>query len=171
MSLDFYDREDLPVVPGEVTGWRAWIVVCHGLREPRLRSLYFDVVWPTDDWLVAEAQVEYARYGAERHGICAARDREHLLSLHRFAIGAEPRYVAGGGAEPEPIAAIGEVGLAGLIVPGERGFRAEKARVRSLVLPYVAWELVEPLRRAYRVPVSLANVLVKPQGGHDGHRT
>lgn len=166
MDLDRYDRAELPVVPGEVAGWRAWIVACSGLREPRLRSLYFDVLWPTDDWLIAEEQ--YDRGYIERHGVCAARDREHLASLHRYMSSAHPRYVEGG-QERAGIAAIGEVALAGLIVPGERGYRAERARVLSIYLPYAAWELVEPLRRAYRVPVGLANVLVN-QGGSHGHR-
>jgi hypothetical protein len=165
MALDRYDREHLPVVAGDVRGWRAWIVVCAGLREPRLRSLFHEVIWPTDQWLVAEARMD-ACY--ERHGICAARDREHLLSMHRYGAGSEPRYVEGD-RERTGVVAIGEVALAGLIVPGERGFRAEKARVLSIVLPYVAWELVEPLRRAYRVPVRLANVLIDSGGSH-GHR-
>lgn len=160
---DLYD--DLPVVPGEVVGWRAWIVVTTGYREPRLRSLYFDVTWPTDDWLIAE---DGDGRGALPHGICAARDREHLTSMHRYALPTQARYVEGGG-EREGLAAIGQVGLAGVIIPGERGYRAEKARPLSLLLPYAWWELVDPLRRAYRVPVGLANVLVKT-GGRRGHR-
>ena len=167
MSLDDYERADLPVVPGEVVGWRAWIVALEGLREPRLRSLYFDVLWPTDRWLEAETQTEWGR--TECHGICAARDREHLASMHRYNATSGPRYVEGGG-EHVGVAAIGEVALAGLIVPGSRGYRAEKARVLSILVPYVAWELVEPLATAYRVPVGLANVLVN-HGGIDGHRT
>lgn len=150
-------RDDLPVVPGEVIGWRAWIIESSSYREPRLRSLYFDVVWPTDRWLVADG-----------FGIHAARDREHLVAMHRYGQDQHPRYVEGGGEHPGT-PAIGEVALAGLITPGERGYRAEKARPLSLLLPYVAWDLAESLRRAYRVPVGLANVLVNPEVGH-GHR-
>jgi hypothetical protein len=70
------------------------------------------------------------------------------------------------------LAAIGEVGLAGVIVPGERGYRAERARPLSILLPYTAWDFVEPLRLAYRVPVGLANVLVSTEGGdRRGHRS
>jgi hypothetical protein len=158
-------HDDLPVVPGEVIGWRAWIVVTAGRREPRLRSLYYDVIWPTDCWLIA---TDGDRRGHDPHGVCAARDREHLAELHRYGSTGYPRYVAGGG-EHHGIAAIGKVGLAGLIIPGDRGYRAEKARPLSILLPYAAWELAEPLHRAYRVPVGLANVLVNP-GGHRGHR-
>jgi hypothetical protein len=162
------DRDELPVVPGEVVGWRAWIVVTSGYREPRLRSLYFDVIWPTDAWLVAEDGDQPGRE-VDPHGICAARDREHLVAMHRYGSTAEPRYVEGGG-HHTGIAAIGPVALAGLIIPGERGYRAEKARPLGVLLPFAAWEYVEPLRRAYNVPVGLANVLVNP-GGQHGHRS
>lgn len=158
--------EDLPVVPGEVVGWRAWIVVTTGYREPRLRSLYYDVIWPTDEWLTAS---DGSGRGCEPHGICAARDRAHLVSLHQYHSSSWPRYVEGGGASGD-IAAIGKVGLAGEIVPGERGYRAEKARPLSILLPFAAWELVAPLRRAYRVPVGLANILVNTEGQPHGHR-
>lgn len=168
-DLDRIDREELPVVPGEIVGWRAWIVATRGSREPRLRSLYFDVYWPTDDWLRAEALEDGGRW-VELHGICAALDRDHLLSLHRYGSSSAPRYVEGNEYERSGVAAIGQVGLAGLIVPGTRGFRAERARPLSVVLPYVAWELVEPLRRAYGVPVTLGNILVNP-GGQHGHRS
>lgn len=163
MNLDF--RDELPVVPGEVIGWRAWIVVTNGYREPRLRSLYFDVIWPTDDWLVSGTGAADAGY----HGICAARDREHLLGLHRYHDRSRGRYVEGG--EEEGICAIGKVGLAGLIYPGERGYRAEKARVLSIVLPHAAWELLEGLRNAYRVPVTLGNTLTRKQEVPRGHRS
>jgi len=164
------DRPDdeLPLVAGEVIGWRAWVVLHgRGYREPRLRSLYFDVVWPTDRWLVA-GEADRDVY-VTPHGICAGRDREHLAGLHRYSDPTRARYVEGG--EEAPWAAIGQVGLAGLIVPGERGYRAERARVVSIVLPYAAWELLEDLARAYRVPVTLGNVLVADQEGPPrGHR-
>lgn len=166
MNAHNVNRDELPVVPGEVVGWRAWIVVTAGHREPRLRSLYYGVIWPTDDWLLA-ADGEHRGY--DPHGICAARDRQHLVEMHRYGSSAHPRYVEGGG-ERRGIAAIGAVGLAGLVIPGDRGYRAEKARPLSILLPYAAWELVEPLRRAYRVPVGLSNVLVNA-GGHCGHRS
>jgi hypothetical protein len=156
MSTDLTSyRGDLPVVPGEVEAWRAWTVRVTGYREPRLWSLFFDVVWPTDGWLVAEGD----------HGICAARDREHLIGMHQYGDRRWGRYVQMGEAT-----AVGRVGLAGVIIPGDRGFRAEKARPLSILLPYAQWELVEPLRRAYRVPVGLSNVLIAA-GGHRGHRS
>lgn len=137
---------ELPVVPGEVVGWRAWRLLTeeHGYREPRLRSLYHPVVWPTDGWLVSDG----------RHGICAAKDRDDLERMHRWGSSEAPRYVEEGGA-------IGRVGLAGEIVEGERGYRAERARVISLVLPYFRWDLLEGLAAAYHVPVALGNILEK----------
>jgi hypothetical protein len=152
-------RNELPLVPGEVVAWRAWVVLSGaGHREPRLRSLYHHVVWPTDRWLVAG---EGDDPNVDKHGICAARDREHLVGMHRYGRESHPRYV-----ETSEITAIGQVGLAGVITPGDRGFRAEKARPLSILLPYVAWDLVESLRRAYRVSVSLSNVLIGEPHGH-----
>ena len=155
------DRDEIPVVPGEVIAWRAWGVVTRGYREPRLRSLYFDVVWPTDAWLVCGTGAP----DAGDHGICAARDREHLASMYRWGDRRANRYVEDGG----EVTAIGKVGLAGLIIPGERGYRAEKARVLSIVLPHAAWELLEGLRNAYRVPVALGNTLTRKEVRR-GHR-
>jgi hypothetical protein len=133
---------ELPVVPGEVVGWRAWKLVTLPGGAPRLRSLYHDVVWPTDEYLLSDG----------RHGICAAMDRDHLEEMHRYAQQNHPRYVVEGGA-------IGRVALAGEIIEGERGYRAEKARVVSLVLPYGAWRMLDGLRVAYRVPVALGNII------------
>lgn len=162
----WYDDGDEPLVAEEVVGWRAWLVDTSG-RIPRLRSLMYDVTWPTDDWLVA---IDGDHRGQEPHGICAARDREHLSGMTVFMRADTARYVAGAGAGADRVVAIGEVGLAGLIIPGERGYRAERARVRSILLPYKAWELVAELRVAYRVPVSLTNVLTT-RGGPHGYRT
>lgn len=155
---------DLPVVPGEVVGWRAWVVVIR--REPRLRSLYQPVIWPTDRWLIAEA----LDYDTVPHGICAARDLEHLNGMTRYMMRGQPRYVEGSDDVPAGIPAMGRVGLAGVIREGERGYRAEKARVLSILLPHAAWELVAPLRRDYGVPVGLANVLDHWEE-HRGHRS
>ena len=165
MSVD-----ELPVVPGEVIGWRAWVVLSSGYREPRLRSLYFDVVWPTNDWLIAtDGDQPYDPRNV--HGICAARDREHLVSMHRYGSVSWPRYVSGVERVGDAVIAVGEVALAGVIYPGERGYRAGKARVASVLVPYVAWDLVEGLARAYRVPVGLANVLISEGGVVCGHRS
>ena len=144
------DRDELPVVPGEVIGWRAWVVTAG--RRVRVRSPMYEVEWPTDRWLTAGDGE-----GCGDLGIHAASDRDTLLAMGYPAW----QYARG------PVA-IGEVGLAGLIIPGECGYRAEKGRVVSLLLPYIAWDLVEPLRRAYRVPVGLSNILTP--GGHRGHR-
>jgi hypothetical protein len=134
---------DIPVVPDEVVAWRAWRIVREG-RNLRLRSLYRSDVWPPDGWLVA----------TNDHGICAAFDRDHLEDMHRWGSTNSKRYVEDG-------SAIGKVGLSGRIVEGERGYRAERARVISIIVPYAAWELVEELRRAYGVPVGLGNILQK----------
>jgi hypothetical protein len=133
--------DELPVVPGEVIGWRVWLVTTG--RRPRLLSPMYQVEWPTDDWLRAGTG-----RGCGALGIHAAASRDDLLAMGYPSY----EYLRG-------LVAIGEVGLAGVIEPGERGYRAERGRVVSVVLPYAAWDVVRPLRHAYRVPVTLGNVL------------
>lgn len=161
----FVPFPDPPVVPGETIGWRAWRVSLDW-RGPRLWSLFHSVMWPTDDWLWAngaharpeEADPWFLDQGDGWHGVCAARDRQHLSGMTRYMDPRYDRYVeAGDGGEF--CMAIGECGLAGLVIPYERGFRAQRARVVSLIVPYAQWELVAPLASAYRVPVTLDDIL------------
>lgn len=137
-------EDALPVVPQEVVGWRAWRVKPDDLGRLRLWSLYREIEWPTNTWLVA----------TNDHGICAGLDRDHLEEMHQWGDKNAKRYV-------EQASAIGRVGLSGWIEEGERGYRAEKARVISIVVPYAAWLNLAPLRRAYNVPVSLGNILYR----------
>jgi hypothetical protein len=54
---------------------------------------------------------------------------------------------------------IGEVGLAGKVIPGSQGWRAEKGRVKHLYVPFHHWRWIEPLAALYNVPVQPDNVL------------
>jgi hypothetical protein len=52
---------------------------------------------------------------------------------------------------------IGEVGMAGRIIEGDQGWRAEKGRVKRLYVPFHHWRYVEPIAELYGVPVILDN--------------
>ncbi len=160
MSDDFR----VPDVVGEAVGWRAWNVV-GSLRVPRLMSInqagnsviHRDAVWPTTRWYVAKCP---AGHTAGMHddavpheecgcGIYSARDREHLISLG---------YGAYGRAWQEPgskLIVIGEVAYSGKVIPGAQGWKGQKARVKSLVVPYELWRWAKPLGEAYRVPATV----------------
>ena len=136
----------IPDVVGEVSGWRAWHII-GTLAVPRLQSVtHRGTTWPTDQWFYArcsrghttEIPVESCRCG-----LYAARDRDHLIKL---------RYGAYGGRE---INAVGEVAFAGKVIEGSQGWRAQKGRIKSLLVPYEYWEWAEPLSAAYNVPVSV----------------
>lgn len=52
---------------------------------------------------------------------------------------------------------IGEVALAGKVIPGTQGWRAERGRIARLYVPFHHWRFVEALEELYRVEVVLDN--------------
>lgn len=144
----------IPDVVGEVTGWRAWQRV-GTLMVPRLMSVtatrfgvdHVEAIWPTNRWFLARCpHGHYANVPVEgcKCGIYAAKTREQLVDL---------RY---GVYEKAASRVIGEVAFAGKVIPGTQGWRAEKARITRLYVPYEDWQWADPLARAYRVPVEVA---------------
>jgi hypothetical protein len=132
-----------PDLAEEIVAFRGWLLDT-GWRRVDLVSLDGEFPWPTDAWTVAECPHGCGEIPGERCrcGIYAARDRAHL---HRIGYMGERADV------------VGEVGLAGKVIPAALGWRAEKARVRRLWVPHVLWEHAPALQRAYRVPVDLTN--------------
>lgn len=135
----------------EIDAWRAWVLIgdpqfvrlasvvhsSHGAegREP--------VVWPTNRWFDAECSRSCKQLPGDQCscGLYAAKTLEQLenqsyRSYHEI-----------------PDRAIGIVGMAGKVIEGGQGWRAEKGRVKKLWVPYDCWEYVEPLQEAYNVPV------------------
>jgi hypothetical protein len=159
---------DLPLVAGEVVGWRAWGVIEEG-RNLALVSLFHGARWPTDDWLRAVCQKlnsdEPDPHGCEESpgvycvcGVYGARDREHLTGLRQFGRPTGVRYTMA-----RPLTIIGQVALAGVVIPGWSGWRAARGRPLHLWVPYTHWRVVDRLVEAYRVPVGLSNTLVDDQ--------
>jgi hypothetical protein len=138
-------RERAPDVLGEVLAFRAWRVEELWGEPPHLASLGDDL-WPTGEWMEAECgHCEEPPGERCSCGIYAARDRRHLVGMG---------YNKGQG-----VRVIGDVALAGKVIPGSHGFRAARARVVRLYVPFVEWELAVELRSAYGVPVGLDNTL------------
>lgn len=126
----------------EIVAFRGWHLEL-GWRRVELVSLTTEFVWPPDAWAVAECSYCQDTPGERcRCGIYAARDRAHL---HRI------RYMG------EHTDVVGEVGLAGKVIPGTLGWRAAKARIRRLWVPHALWEHARPLSVTYGVPVALTN--------------
>lgn len=127
----------------EIVAFRGWRLDV-GWRRVELVSFVCDFPWPTGAWTVAECERCRGDIPGEccSCGIYAARDRAHL---HRIGYMGECADV------------IGEVGLAGKVIPGTLGWRAAKARIRRLWIPHALWEQARPLAAAYRVPVTLTN--------------
>jgi len=147
---------------GEVVGWRAWRVL-GGEKLPILASVtHSETVWHPDRWThaVCGSPLKVKDHLCHRRnkgvqvpgescscGMYAAKSREQLVRLG---------YNHDAGHWP---VLIGEVGLAGKVIPGSQGWRAEKGRIVRLFVPHVHFKLVAPLERLYRVPVLLDNTM------------
>jgi hypothetical protein len=139
----------IPDVIGEILGFRSWEVS----EDLLLRSLN-GAIWKPDGWMIAECKT---RITSHNHmnipvencscGIYAAKTRQHLadMSYNRY--------------HPGMRRVIGEVALAGKVIPGTQGYRALKARPTKLYVPYEFWQLVTPLAEKYDIPVTLDNTL------------
>jgi hypothetical protein len=152
---------EVPDVIGEIVGWRAW-KVRGDMRFPLLASVtHSGTVWHPSRWTYATCDEKLVcrkanDVGSHRipgeHctcGLYAARDREQLVQLG----------YGEGGTQRQPVF-IGEVGFVGKVIPGSQGWRAEKGRIRRLIVPPDAFRWVEPLERLYRVPVEVATTTV-----------
>lgn len=137
-----------PDIMGEVIGYRAWKIVRVGVGNLRLQSVTHssDAVWKPQDWTFAEcrgdghcAKSNDGRIPGEHCscGIYAALDRKHLIKMgyNRYTDGHD--------------VVIGQVGLVGKVVQGTQGYRATKARIVKVSVPYERWKLMAPLTEAY----------------------
>jgi hypothetical protein len=154
----------IPDYLGEVSGWRAWKRVGTP-AVPRLMSVtatsfsveHVDAIWPTNRWY--DAQCPHGHKGDEipsegcKCGIYAARDRDQLVSLGYGVYGKQDARV------------IGEVAFSGKVIPGSQGFRAQRARVKRLFVPYEDWRYADPLGDAYGVPVEVAYLFANHSRG------
>lgn len=133
--------DDRELVVGEVVAYRGWNLY-EDYSSVRLESLGGDM-WPRGGWMVAECDGHGHEVPGEdcSCGIYAARDREHL-----FQMGYNSRA-----------AVQGTVALAGKVIPGSQGWRAERARPLCITVPYERWQLVRRLRETYRCEVVLGS--------------
>lgn len=164
-----------PDVVGEILGWRAWYII-ESPRGPRLRSLNTGHVASGDhEWEPGE--IQYARCPAGVHlsptnrmdaelmpfdaqvpnegcscGFYSAISREHLISLNHYHL-----YDV----ENSLPVCIGQVALAGKVIPGSQGWKAQQVWPVKLHVPYEYWKLVKPLQTAYGIPVELSRTLEK----------
>lgn len=140
----------IPDVAGEITGWRAWSVHWNpSTTEIELHSATRRFAWPKKEWAFAACAVaSHSTPPAEKCscGLYAAKTREQLvgMSYHHYTT---------------DDVVIGEVAMSGKVIPGTQGWRAQKARVQKVYVPYTRWRLAEEIAAAYGVPVELDNTL------------
>lgn len=138
------------LVAGEVRGWRAWNV--HKLGKLyRLGSVTHKSHWPVADWVYAHCGGDPVcdhpsntdgRVPGEgcSCGIYSASTFEQLVKELPYA-----HYQRAG----EVV--IGEIAMAGKVIVGTQGYRAEKARVAKIYTPPNAWKLGREIAKQYGV--------------------
>lgn len=145
-----------PDMLGTVEGWRAWRVDLElppfGVA-PKLYSATYDYFWAPRVLARAECGINSEHVPGEncRCGFYSARDLNHLRTMGYHS------YDADNGS----VCVVGRMANWGKVIPGTQGWRAEKAYPVILYVPYEAAHLALPLRKAYGVPVKLANLLDK----------
>lgn len=142
--------DERQVVPGEIIAYRSWILD-GTLRRPRLLSLNEKALWPANDWIVAACRWNHEDGIPGENcscGIHAARTRGHLMDMN---------YHDWGRGYGDPELVVGEVALAGKVIPGDQGWLAERARPYRLWVPHLRWRWANSLQRAYRVPAGVIN--------------
>lgn len=136
------DGMQVPDIIGEVEAWRAWKLMGDpAAGDVRLHSVtHGQHFWPHDEWTHA-ACLTCESIPGEHHtcGLYAANSRDHLLGMN-YGVYSEL---------DEPVA-IGKVYLAGRVVIGSQGYRAEKARIKQLLIPYEFWKWVKPTQEQYK---------------------
>lgn len=142
---------DRPVVDGEVIGWRAWDVVKLG-KLVRLGSVTAKSHWRTSNWTQARCpqsgggptclkSSDGRCRGENCHcGLYSARDFEHLTAHLPYA-----QYRNG----EDKI--IGQIALAGKVIEGSQGYRAERARIVRIYVPQTNWKLGRTIATQYGV--------------------
>lgn len=148
-------------VPDSISPLVAWR--CWGVTETRDGCFLISNPdgWPTTLWPREQALEAVCRAGHEHDapydsctcGIYALADEIPYYSY-------EDGYVV-----------FGEVYLFGAVIRGSRGFRAQKARPKSLFLAHRHYAYAPPLRSAYGIPVRLVDPFDFQKKGPDhGYR-
>jgi hypothetical protein len=130
-TAEQFDRR-VPDVAGEIFGWKVLALaddeqLYHASDDPHhivipttLASPLEHALWPRHDWLYA---------------VCTAGDPDHQPPVEDCTCGiyavAEP-HSASEYVWDAPLSVLARVALAGKVIPGTRGWRAERARIVAL---------------------------------------
>jgi hypothetical protein len=145
-------KDDLPLVGADVVGWRSWRVVERWPGRWELQSLNSETVWRPREWLTAtchrgEPDPPHDHWGC---GIHAAVNASHLEQLSYVRDQDVEAIWPDRGAHP---VVIGRVQLAGKVIEGDKGWKAERGIVLDLWVPHHRPWIVAPVAARYRVPV------------------
>lgn len=155
------DTVEVPDHFGEIIGWRAWFVVQQG-QHVRLASLMtlakgLHTIWTPGRWMEAECKRGGTMHSSLLHaravdkrvpvedctcGFYCARDRDHLADLGYNQPRERDR-------DKRVTRVIGEQAMVGKVIVADQGWRAEKARPKTLLVPHDHWRLAKALEATY----------------------
>ena len=138
------------------------------LEGIRLLSVTCDYVWCPSGWNAAtcwHTTLHVAPAELCTCGFYAARSRAHLVTTEYSLYSSNAKD----GWQRRP-KVIGEVELAGKVIPAANGYRAMRVRPRRILVPHEFYGFLKPLRAAYPrdTDVELANTLLLPLGTTPG---
>ena len=138
----------IPDYIGELLGWRVWHVRnAFSKEKATLHSLGTGGHQHASMWKPGKVMEAYC---ARSHavpdkncscGFYSAKTEEHLLSMN-YHRGLDFD-------DPDEVLVIGEVLLQGKIIPGTQGWRAQRARPKSILVPYSRWKVANNLKERY----------------------
>jgi len=157
----------IPDYIGELLGWRVWHVRnAYDPKRATLHSLGSGGPQHASEWKPGKLMEAYC---ARNHtggvpekacscGFYSAKTEEHLLSMN-YHRGLDFD-------DPENVLVIGEVLLQGKVIPGTQGWRAQRARPKTILVPYSRWKVANALKNRYPgVTVKLYNFHKPAKGG------
>lgn len=144
-----------PDLLGTCEGWRAWTVD----REPppfetapKLFSATYHYYWTPRVKARAECALGHDDHVPGEMCVCgfyAAKTLDHLRSMGYSTYNEEG----------DTVSVVGQLALWGKVIEGTQGWRGEFAYPVKLYVPFEAYRLAKPLKKAYGVPVELLNLL------------
>jgi hypothetical protein len=131
-------------------GYRVWYV-----RNNRLHSIAHEMLWEPGMPVEAECRMKKDHPVPDENCSCGTYATANFNNL--FDMG-YTRTQGPFAVQPGVVVVAGLVNLWGDIVPGTRGWRAQYAYPKKLLVPYSLYQYARPLAEAYGVPYKLFNL-------------
>jgi hypothetical protein len=147
----------IPDVIGEAVGFKRLNVLEPTAPYSRLASSYghgseVENIWPTNQWYIAKCPSGCTDVPNEGHtcGIYSTNSLDRLLAETHYA-----KWDTATG----PV--VVQIGMSGKVIPGQLGWKAERARITVIYVPLSRHELGQKLSRLYRAELVCSDAWCK----------